>query len=206
MGRTGAGSGPGAVCVGGRDSRRQGQWQEGIRTGRGNVCVGRRPEGVTTGGTGFGPGGTSYVRAVGGGAAAGEARAAYDAICGAGRRWHAVRRPHACAVAGNPDGWRGPKAGAGGPGGVDSERRCGRGGMVPGIRGSRGGRCARTGPATGCRGLVRGIGSWKNGSAPARGRRPGRDVVTGFGPDAGMRRPGPHTGVGRARAVIACKT
>lgn len=149
MGRTGAGSGPGAVCVGGRDSRRQGQWPEGIRTGRGNVCVGRRPEGVTTGGTGFGPGGTSYVRAVGGGAAAGEARAAYDAICGAGRRWHAVRRPHACAVAGNPDGWRDPKAGAGGPGGVDSERRCGRGGMVPGIRGPRGGRCARTGPVTG---------------------------------------------------------
>lgn len=72
--------------------------------------------------------------AVGGwrGAAAGEARAAYDAICGAGRRWHAVRRPHVCAVAGNPDGWRDPKAGAGGPGGVDSERRCGRGGMVPG--------------------------------------------------------------------------
>lgn len=133
MGRSGAGSGPGAVCVGGRASRRQGQWPEGIRTGRGNVCVGRRPEGVTTGGTGFGPGGTSYVRAVGGGgAAAGEARAAYDAICGAGRRWHAVRRPHACAVAGNPDGWRDPKAGAGGPGGVDSERRCGRGGMVPG--------------------------------------------------------------------------
>ena len=145
--------------------------------------------------------------AVGGGgrAAVGEARAAYDAICGAGRRWHAVRRPHACAVAGNPDGWRDPKAGAGGPGGVDSERRCGRGGMVPGIRGSRGGRCARTGPVTGGRGLVRGIGFWKNGSAPARVRRPGRDVVTGFGPDAGMRRPGPHTGVGRARAVIACK-
>lgn len=67
MGRTGAGSGPGAVCVGGRASRRQGQWPEGIRTGRGNVCVGRRPEGVTTGGTGSGPGGTSYVRAVGGG-------------------------------------------------------------------------------------------------------------------------------------------
>ena len=185
MGRTGAGSGPGAVCVGGRASRRQGQWQEGIRTGRGNVCVGRL--------------------AGGGRAAAGEARAAYDAICGAGRRWHAVRRPHACAVAGNPDGWRDPKAGAGGPGGVDSERRCGRGGMVPGIRGSRGGRCARTGPVTGGRGLVRGIGFWKNGSAPARVRRPGRDVVTGFGPDAGMRRPGPHTGVGRARAVIACK-
>ncbi len=57
----------------------------------------------------------------------------------------------------------------------------------------------------GGRGLVRGIGFWKNGSAPARVRRPGRDVVTGFGPDAGMRRPGPHTGVGRARAVIACK-
>ena len=162
-----------------------------------------------------------------GGAAAGEARAAYDAICGAGRRWHAVRRPHACAVAGNPDGWRDPKAGAGGPGGVDSERRCGRGGMVPGIRGSRGGRCARTGPVTGGpwsrswnrllekrlrprpggggggRGGARGL--VKHGSAPARGRRPGRDVVTGFGPDAGMRRPGPHTGVGSARAVIACK-
>lgn len=57
----------------------------------------------------------------------------------------------------------------------------------------------------GGRGLVRGIGFWKNGSAPARVRRPGRDVVTGFGPDAGMRRPGPHTGVGHARAVIACK-
>lgn len=85
MGRSGAGSGPGAVCVGGRASRWQGQWPEGIRTGRDVVCVGRRPEGVTTGGTGFGPGGTSYVRAVGGGgrAAAGEARAAYDAICGA---------------------------------------------------------------------------------------------------------------------------
>ena len=185
MGRTGAGSGPGAVCVGGRASRRQGQWPEGIRTGRGIVCVGR----LAGGGEGSSRRGA----------------AAYDAICGAGRRWHAVRRPHACAVAGNPDGWRDPKAGAGGPGGVDSERRCGRGGMVPGIRGSRGGRCARTGPVTGGRGLVRGIGFWKNGSAPARVRRPGRDVVTGFGPDAGMRRPGPHTGVGHARAVIACK-
>lgn len=199
MGRSGAGSGPGAVCVGGRASRWQGQWPEGIRTGRDVVCVGRRPEGVTTGGTGFGPGGTSYVRAVGGGGGQQPERRVRPMMR------FAVRRPHACAVAGNPDGWRDPKAGAGGPGGVDSERRCGRGGMVPGIRGSRGGRCARTGPVTGGRGLVRGIGFWKNGSAPARGRRPGRDVVTGFGPDAGMRRPGPHTGVGHARAVIACK-
>lgn len=186
---------PAAGTVAGGDKDRAGQRMCGAATGRGD----NRGNRIRTGRDVVCTGGWR------GGAAAGEARAAYDAICGAGRRWHAVRRPHACAVAGNPDGWRGPKAGAGGPGGVDSERRCGRGGMVPGIRGSRGGRCARTGPATGCRGLVRGIGSWKNGSAPARGRRPGRDVVTGFGPDAGMRRPGPHTGVGRARAVIACK-
>lgn len=199
MGRSGAGSGPGAVCVGGRDSRRQGQWQEGIRTGRGNVCVGRRPEGVTTGGTGFGPGGTSYVRAVGGGgrAAAGEARAAYDAICGA-----EAARMRSCRESGRmerPES-RGRRTGRGrfgealrqGWNGPRDPRFPGRA-MCPNRAGNGG------------RGLVRGIGSWKNGSAPARGRRPGRDVVTGFGPDAGMRRPGPHTGVGRARAVIACK-
>ena len=202
MGRTGAGSGPGAVCVGGRDSRRQGQPAAGTVAGGDKDRAGQRMCGAATG---RGDNRGNRIRTgrdvvcTGGwrGAAAGEALRPMMRF--------AVRRPHACAVAGNPDGWRDPKAGAGGPGGVDSERRCGRGGMVPGIRGSRGGRCARTGPVTGGRGLVRGIGSWKNGSAPARGRRPGRDVVTGFGPDAGMRRPGPHTGVGRARAVIACK-
>ncbi len=129
---------PAAGTVAGGDKDRAGQRMCGAATGRGD----NRGNRIRTG---------RDVVCTGGwrGAAAGEARAAYDAICGAGRRWHAVRRPHACAVAGNPDGWRDPKAGAGGPGGVDSERRCGRGGMVPGIRGSRGGRCARTGPVTG---------------------------------------------------------
>ena len=89
---------------------------------------GQQAAGTVAGGDKDRAGRRMYGRLAGGRAAAGEARAAYDAICGAGRRWHAVRRPHACAVAGNPDGWRGPKAGAGGPGGVDSERRCGRGG------------------------------------------------------------------------------
>lgn len=111
-----------AGTVAGGDKDRAGQRMCGAATGRGD----NRGNRIRTGRDVVCTGGWR------GGAAAGEARAAYDAICGAGRRWHAVRRPHACAVAGNPDGWRDPKAGAGGPGGVDSERRCGRGGMVPG--------------------------------------------------------------------------
>ncbi len=88
MGRTGAGSGPGAVCVGGRDSRRQGQPAAGTVAGGDKDRAGQRMCGAATG---RGDNRGNRIRTgrdvvCTGGWRGGSSRrgaAAYDAICGA---------------------------------------------------------------------------------------------------------------------------
>ena len=158
----------GRIRTGRRMCGRQGQWPEGIRTGRGIACVGRRPEGVTTGGTGFGPGGTSYVRAVGGGQ---QPERRVRPMMRFAVRVGGMRcgdHTHAQLPGMRTDGGARRLEPADKAEWVRRGAAC-RGGTAPGIRGPRSGRCAPNRVGNGCRGLVPGIGSWETPAPPRHG-------------------------------------